>query len=228
VNTNGTGNTQIATGAQLGSSNFVQDLALEPGGTSVLVSTTDNGQIFRIDLGTNAVSLVSSPGAGLRGITYDNAGNLFAVVTGNVVEQIDPTTGAVLNSLAVGGGTDGITFDPFTGNLFVAQGSNILELPTSLASTTSFTCGVCSFIDGLESDGNGNIDLADSSAGNIAQYNITGNTFAVVAGTPGIDDLAPVTGLGAPHPSVPEPTSLLLLGSVVSLISLRLRKKFAS
>jgi streptogramin lyase len=227
VNTNGTGNHLIATG--LGG--FTQDIALQPGGTGILVSETDTGVIYHIDLTTNAKTTFASLGLGSnpRGITYDNSGNLFVVVngTGTVVDQLNPTTGAVLNSVAIPslGFADGLTFDPVSGKLWAGGGTTVWSIPTSLSAVTTFHCTTCATdFDGTEADGNGNIDLADTG-GTIWRYNIAGNSFLQIATTPGIDDLAPVTGLGAPPPSgVPEPSSIILVGpALLGLVALRRR-----
>ena len=205
---------------------MVQDLALEPGGNSVLVSTTDVGKLFRVNLTTNAVSLVANLRSGLRGITYDNASNLFAVIIGSKIVQVDPTTGAILNTPVIGGSLDGLAFDSTTGDLFAGGAQMLDEISTSLALKHTLTCAICGFIDGVEADGNGNVDLADASAGKIVQFTEAGSTFATIATTPGIDDLAPVAGLGAP-PGVPEPGSIILMGTIASLLSFKLKKKVA-
>jgi DNA-binding beta-propeller fold protein YncE len=228
VGVNGLGDTQLASNAQLGGSTFVQDLALEPGGGSVLVSTTDIGNLYRINLTTHAVTLVANLGSGLRGITYDGSGHLFAVITNTgTVEHINPTTGAVITSKTVLGGIiDGITFDSVTGNLFVANAGSVSILPTSLATVSTLICSVCNFIDGIESDGAGLIYLADSSAGAIRQCTTAIASCATFATTPGLDDIAPVSGLGAP-PGVPEPSSVLLLSTGLGLALLwKFRRRF--
>jgi hypothetical protein len=69
-------------------------------------------------------------------------------------------------------------------------------------------------VDGLESDGAGNIVIADVGSQHIANYNITTGVSSNLIVASGIDDIAPVAGLGAPPP-VPEPASLTLLGSAL-------------
>jgi hypothetical protein len=134
---------------------------------------------------------------------------LYVQVTGGLIEQLNPTTGAVINSRSTGG-LDGLTFDPVTGALWAGSGTTLEKISLDLSTVSTFTCPICAFIDGVESDGSGNIAMADANGGKIVQFAIGTSTFTSVASTPGIDDLAPLTGGGAPP--VPEPSTLSLLG----------------
>jgi hypothetical protein len=51
--------------------------------------------------------------------------------------------------------------------------------------------------------------------GAVGIYNIAGNTSNTLFSAPGIDDIAPVFGGGAPPPPVPEPASLTLSGAAL-------------
>jgi len=195
-----------------------QDLALDPSGTSVLVTDTGSGRVLRVTLVPGVPTVLKSGLSSPRGITYDNAGNLFLVTTSDgTIRQIDPITGATIKSLSLGSTIiDGITFDPVTGSLFVSDGASLIKVPTSLASFSILTPtnGGVSFIDGLESDGAGNIFLADSSAQHVVQYIIASNMTGTSTTVPSLDDIAPIVGGGAPPPPrVPEPSTLFLLGS---------------
>ena len=149
--------------------------------------------------------------SGLNGIAYDGSGNLFAVVNGRV-DQLNPTTGAIIQ-VGTAPASDGLTWDPFTGHLFGANGGCIEEISTT--TLAGIACrGSFAFVDGLESDGVGNILIADVGSGHIANYNITTGVSSNLIVASGLDDIAPVAGLGAPPP-VPEPASLTLLGSAL-------------
>jgi uncharacterized membrane protein/sugar lactone lactonase YvrE len=187
--------------------NDPQDLALEPGGNTVLVNDRGNNRIERINLGTGAVSTLPTGISGPEGLTYDGSGNLF-VVEGNShsLLQLDPTTGATLRTIPLNnnGYPDGVTFDPVTGALWVADQNNLIEISNYLSSpqVQQFTlpaplAGM--YFDGVESDGAGNIYIAEYNGGNpgrIDKYSIATNTFTTPTSVP-IDDVAPLIGLGA-------------------------------
>jgi DNA-binding beta-propeller fold protein YncE len=210
-----------------------RDLALEPGGKTALVANVGAGfpnNILRVDLSNGTTSqLLGNPGGFYNGITYDNAGRLFAVLNAQFVVELNPTTGALLNSRDVGGGADGLTFDPLTGDLFVSNnGGFISEVNESLTTQKNFGSGLGT-LDGIESDGLGNIFVASFGVG-IYQFNIASGTFGNFISVPGIDDIAPLVGLGSPQQeAVPEPSSLALLGLGTAALAgwYRRRRKFA-
>jgi sugar lactone lactonase YvrE len=205
--------TNIATG-------FLQprDLALEPGGNTVLVSDFVNASIDRVNLTTHVVTTLFS-GANPDGLTYDNNGNLFAVLNRNMIAQINPTTGAIINKTSIfDNNLDGLTYDPTTGTLWVgSENGAIWQVPESLLSEMSFAAGS---IDGLEADGQGNIYLANFG-NNVQKFVIATHTLTDLTPVPGLDDLAPLSGLGA----APEPGTCLLFGGGLLGIVARLRRK---
>jgi hypothetical protein len=75
--------------------------------------------------------------------------------------------------------------------------------------------------DGITTDNQGNLFLASRANGEVVQYDIASNTASNIVFIDGLDDLAPVAGLGAP---VPEPSAILLLGiGGLTLLSYRRR-----
>jgi hypothetical protein len=94
-----------------------------------------------------------------------------------------------------------MTFDPVTGALWVSANSNagLIEIPTDLSGFTSFAGGQIPNPDGLASDGDGNIIVASASTGTgyIYQYNIATGSVTRRNSVEGLDDIAPLTGLGA-------------------------------
>ena len=188
------------------------DLTLEPSRNSVLIADHLGGRILRYVLGAPNATTLASGLFRVDGLTYDNSGKLFAVIGQNAVAQIDPLNGHIIKERFLGGARpDGITFDPVSGALWVSDrsGNALFKVPTDLTSSTVFAAGLIPLPDGLESDGSGNIFVAASGT-NVYEYNIAGNIVTQENAVPGLDDLAPLTGLGAP---TPEPGSLLLFGS---------------
>jgi YVTN family beta-propeller protein len=211
-----------------------RDIVLDPGGKTALVADyyggdTGNGAIDRVDLTTGTVTpLFQSNGAtyGVDGLAYDNKGNLFAVLGRHEIAQIDPTTGAILNqTTSFDGNLDGLTFDPTTGELWVgSENGAIWEVPTNLSGETSFPAGS---IDGLEADGLGHIFLANFGT-DVQEFTIGTSTLTDLTSVPGIDDLAPVIGGGAPPPpTVPEPGTIALLGTCLLGLAGFVRRKSA-
>jgi DNA-binding beta-propeller fold protein YncE len=212
--------TQLASGL-----NGPRDVTLEPGGNTVLVSDSNNDRIERVNLTTHAVSLLAS-GFFPDGITYDNAGHLFVVDDRGLVLQLDPTTGATINSIRLPtNNADGITYDSFTGKLWVTDfNGGVISVDTGLTTTQEFGSPFGSGQDGIEGDGNGTLFVASRDF-HVYEFSILGHTWKQDTFVSGLDDLAPVVGLGSPQ-TAPEPASLTLLGlGVVSLAGYSWRRR---
>jgi uncharacterized membrane protein len=190
--------------------NIPGDLALDPGGASVLVSqrgVNGNDSIARINLTTDAVTSFSDLSFP-QGIAYDDAGNLFVNESGaNALVQLDPTTGATIQVIPLHSRAtpDGVTFDPVTGAFWVADSSGgLIEVSNYLTSpqVQEFPSPILlegQIFDGIESDGMGDIYIAEyngTNTGRIDQYNIATNTYTALTSL-SIDDLAPLVGGGA-------------------------------
>jgi IPTL-CTERM motif len=193
------------------------DLALEPGGATVLVSNNTSPRIDRLDLNTGVVTSFL-PGVGGGGITYDASGRLFAVLPGMIAE-LNPQTGAVLQNTPGTLVFDGLTFDPLSGSLFASNGSGgqLFRFDrTNLAAGGQLLAtliGPGGFVDGVVADGTGNLFVAvrnvgDESMSGLFQVNATTGAFLQVASAPFLDDIAPLAGLGAP-PGTPAPSATI-------------------
>jgi hypothetical protein len=216
------------------------DIALDPSGASVLVSDRnitggEIGNIDRVNLTTGVVTVLTAGVNTVDGIAYDTkTGGLFALLTpggasGQRLVQIDPTTGAITNTgdaTSSFGFMDGLTYDPVSDKFYAGLGGCLQTFdPNSVTLKAGACVGAFTSIDGVESDGAGHILVADVGAGAIGQYTLAGGTSTHILTTPGLDDIAPVAGLGAP---TPEPNFLSVVGGLMALIFWRFRKRLAS
>jgi uncharacterized repeat protein (TIGR01451 family) len=188
------------------------DLALDPDGKSVVVNCEFDQTTKRVDLNTGDVTTLASnilPGTPGGGIAYDEQGHLFVAnnnVSGSTFEQLDPNTGAVLQTISLNarGQVDGVTFDPVTQSFWIADffGHGLIEVSNYLTSSPKVqeffapSGFVQDGFDGIESDGQGNIFIADFDQ-RVEEYNIAANKFSVVPGTLRPDDVAPLIGAGS-------------------------------
>lgn len=189
-------NTVIATGFS-----HPRDLIFDPGQTSVLVSNFGLGAIDRVNLVTGTVTPLLTRQITVDGLAYDAEGELFAVVNKHTqVIQINPTTGAILKKLTVVTnhtiswyGLDGLTYDPYTGQLWAADvgvGANcVVEIPTDLSTFTLFQVGNITTPDGLVSDGEGNLYIGVNLS-KVYEYNIPSNTITKIVPVKNVDDVA--------------------------------------
>jgi sugar lactone lactonase YvrE len=220
------------------------DLALEPSLRSFLVSDANHGQIDRISLSGGLIDRLNvsyAPGQAGRpdGIIYSPSGQLFVnVSTGFTnapthIEQIDPTTGAILHTGTIAGiFLDGLTYDSTTRMLWAADYNHgrIVEInPDNLSDFTVFRPTGATIAnggpDGIVSDGHGHLFIASRANNTIIQYDIATNTATAIGTVNGLDDLAPASGLGA---AVPEPSSIILLSIAgLGILAHRLRRRSA-
>ena len=213
-----------------GFSSQLVDITLEPTTTSVLVADRGNNNLDRVNLTTGTITTLGVAGsfADLNGLTYDGSGNLFGVSAGKVI-KINPTTGAVLlTGTGPGGFLDGLTFDSFSNKLWGATGSCLysFDLATLTASACVNTSTIGTGNDGIESDGLGHLFFAASGSAIVGQYTITGGALVAVSNNLGsLDDIAPASGLGAPPPSSPEPSTFVFSGIGLALAVLARRRK---
>jgi DNA-binding beta-propeller fold protein YncE len=211
--------------ATFGVNDSGQYLALDPGGASVLVGIGGAG-LERFNLSTHAMTNVSNF-SDPRGLAYDGSGNLFAVLGPNQLAQINPITGAVINSILLpstgSAGGNGLAFDPISGHLFVTDDTNsisqrgLYEIPTNLSSATLVNQGL--FANGLVADGQGDLWIAEVN--HLDEYNTASHNLSTGANTQIFDvALAPSGSTTA----APEPASLLLFAVGFGAIAVSRRR----
>jgi len=184
-----------------------RDMVFEPGGKTLLIALYTTGRLVRYDLATGAVTIFPSQklGDALDGLAYDPAGNLYAVVSHNTVCQIDPQTGAVLQTLTLEphnttDGGDGMLYDPFTKNLWLAHnssttGDGLIEIPLTeanppvLGTPILLQSGNLHVPDGIITDGNGNLYIGEGLQF-LTQYNIQADAIQKRVHVAGIDSPA--------------------------------------
>ena len=150
--------------------NTARDLTIEPGGQTMLIAIYSPGAIVRFNFATGTTTFLAKKLKTCDGIAYDPYGNLYAVANHNTIVQINPVTGAILNTLVLEphqgiNGGDGMTYDTYSNSLWVTHdgktGGGLLQIPVSaagLGSTFSFypTPNIVA-PDGIKSDGKGNL-----------------------------------------------------------------------
>jgi len=239
VNANGTGDAFIT-----GTGQTPKDLALQPGGGSVLVAELNQQDIAKVDLTTNVRTIFGSYTGGFpEGIAYNPiTGQLFANL-GNVafgvtplcanageerVYRLDTTTGAPLaSSGCIQGGLDGLEYDPFTGQLYATTftGGHIFSFdPTTLASVDRGD-PLGDSLDGIVSDANGILyyisrNDANPNLNSVNKFNPVTNASSLQKVIGGLDDVA-VLVVPPPPPGVPEPATLMLVGSGLLAVARR-------
>lgn len=182
---------------------YPRDLIFDPSGTSLLVANFGIGAIDRVNLVTGSVTPLLTKQYTVDGLAYDPAGELFAVVNKHTeIVQLNPETGAILNKINLPTphnitwyGFDGLTYDPYTGELWAADvgvGANCLvEIPTNLSTYTLYQVGNIPTPDGIISDGQGNLYIGVNLV-KVYEYNIPTNTITKMVKVKSVDDVAMV------------------------------------
>jgi len=212
-------------------------LALDPSGTKVYTSNF-GGPLevlpFGPAIGNATQHTVTGGDTGLTQIAFGQNGKVFYVNgqpngSGNV-GFIDLTTFTTTRLYTTLGPAHGIIYDAFANKitLFGAGGVATIDpttglgLKTRLGINADFDQGAVDAFGHAFIAGNGQITFIDYSAtGDITDPT---NFTKIVNGFSGIDDLAPLSGLGSSP--VFEPATFLLLGSgLVGLGALRFRRR---
>jgi sugar lactone lactonase YvrE len=222
------GNTDTLLASGVNGLSEAQDVVLDPGGNTILVSNYFGNSITRTNLTTLTTTTLISGFSNAEGLAYDGSGDLFALGgtrgSATFLYQIDPITGAILRQSAAFDSTnslDGLTYDPFSGLLYATSilGNTLYSIdPTNLA--TVHNLGSIGGPDGLTADSNGLLYIASRDDSSIHSYNVATQAFTTLTNVPGLDDLAPASGLGSGN-NAPEPGTWALAMTALVVIAFR-------
>jgi hypothetical protein len=183
---------------------YARDLEIEPGGQTMLIAIYSPGEIVRFNFSTGTTTVLTKKLGSCNGIAYDPNGNLYAVAGFNTIVQINPVTGAILDTLVLEphhgiNGADGLTYDSYTNSLWATHagttGLGVVQIPVTAAGLgSSFSLFLTPSLkltgsapDGIKSDGKGNLYIG--AIWTAAVYNIPTNTITqniVVKGADGV------------------------------------------
>jgi len=197
-------------------------LALDPSGNYVYTSTF-GGPLEKVPLtpniGPGTQTTVSGGDSGVTQVAFAPNGNVFYQdgfpnCCGNV-GLINLTTGVTVQLHSGVTPAHGLIYDKYTGlmTMFGAGYTGTMDqLGGNLKTSGQFTCD----FDQGAVDGLGHALVAGCGAITLIDYRASGditnpNYFATIGGFSGIDDVAPLSGLGSN--TVPEPSTFVLLGS---------------
>ena len=193
------------------------------GGSTAISALPLSGGLLSAAGTAYTVTSIGGHSTDVRGVIFDPKTGTYFYGTapdggsgdfGTVVFN-DTTHTATLTRLQTGLAAHGLSFDPFTGDLIANSGNQILQLD-ALGNVLSTVTGPGNFDQAAE-DGKGHLFVA-SNSGNLefVDYDATGligdpsnfKTSPFLASA--LDDIAPLSGQGAP---TPEPGSLALLAT---------------
>jgi hypothetical protein len=158
------------------------DVVMDPGCKSFLISDPGANKIYRFTFTGSVLSTFYS-GDTIRGIVYDTLGNLFANdLTLNAVVQFS-TGGIIVNQTPSSSPlttADGLTYDAKSRDLFATSTTAqvIYQITDSLLTVTSIPFAHGPVLEGISSDGQGDLYVVGGTGASNVLYEYTISTGA--------------------------------------------------
>jgi len=173
------------------------NIVLEPGCKSILVSDIGVDKIFRIELSSHALTTFYNGPDKMEGLVYTVGGQLFAnddqlnaIVefsnAGTIIAQTSSTSPLTT--------PDGLTYDARTNALYATSntGQLIYQVSTDLTTVTTISFPLAPILEGIVSDGGGNLYVVgvNGTTSTIFKYTILTAKQTTLNTVPGLDDIA--------------------------------------
>jgi len=172
------------------------DIVMDPGCKSFLISDPGANKIYRFTFAGNVLTTFYS-GDTIRGIVYDTGGNLFANdVTLNAVVQFT-SMGVVTNQTPSSSpltAPEGLTYDNKTRDLYATSstGQVLYQITDSLLTVTTIPFAHGPELEGITSDGQGNLYVVggNGTSNVLYEYTVSTGTLKTFNSAGGLDRIA--------------------------------------
>jgi sugar lactone lactonase YvrE len=190
-----------------------RDLTITPDGQNLMIAhNADPPSIYEYNFATGSLTLFFPKTKGITsmdGLAFDPYGNFYAVASKNTIIQLNPQTGAIINTLTIEphsgvNGGDGLVYDSYSNSLWSTHcgkiwGGGLLQIPVQPSGFVSTSPGFTFYPftgigapDGIKSDGNGNLYIGAIWTAPV--YNIPTGTVIYNSVVKGADGVALVPG----------------------------------